>query len=178
MTGHPITVRGVALREPVELPCADWWQVLEPGDPVLHVHIPVGGPMDHGECGEAMRWAARWFPEHFPEWPFLAYCCNSWLLDTQLQEFLPPESNIARFQREMYLFPTITSDENLVGPIFQCMPEFAAAMPRQTALQRALAEYREAGNKLRASGGGSIILAEDLDWGGEVYVKGKAAILG
>ena len=174
ITGHPITARGLARREPAELTCTEWWQVLAPGDPVLHLHIPVGGPMDHAECGESMRWAAQWFPEHFPEWPYEAYCCNSWLLDTQLQEFLPPESNIARFQREMYLFPTITSDQNLLGPIFECMPEFTAATPRKTALQRALGDYLEAGNKLRASGGGCFILKDDLDWGGEVYLRGKA----
>lgn len=127
--------------------------------------------MDFAECGESLRWAARWFPEHFPEWPFLAYCCNSWLLDTQLQEFLAPDSNIVRFQREMYLYPTITSDENLLGPILHCMPEFSAAQPRETALQRALVAYLAAGNQLRSSGGGSIILAEDLDWGSQIYQR-------
>jgi hypothetical protein len=178
ITGHPITVMGLARREPVELVRADWWQVLAPGDPVLHIHIPVGGRLDHAECGESFRWATEWFPEHFPEWPYVAYCCDSWLLDTQLRELLPPQSNIARFQREWYLFPTITSDENLIGPLFHGMPEFAAALPRETALQRALTDYLEAGNKLRSSGGGGFILAEDLDWGGEVYSRGKAAILG
>jgi hypothetical protein len=173
ITGHVVTVTAHARRETVALAAREWRQVLAKGDPVLHLHIPSGGPMDHTACGESFAWAERFFPEHFPERPFLAYCCNSWLLDTQLAEFVPPESNMARFQREMYLFQTITNDDNLLRPIYGLIPQFQPS-PRNTSLQRALSDFLEAGGELRASGGGSIILREDLDWGGEVYRRGRA----
>lgn len=173
ITGHVVTVLGRARRETITLPAGEWRQVLAKGDPVLHLHIAPGSPMDHRECGESFAWAERFFPEHFPHRPFLAYCCNSWLLDTQLAELLPPEANMARFQREMYLFQTITSDENLLRPIYGQIPQFQPS-PRNTSLQRTLSDFLEAGGKLRGDGGGSVILREDLDWGGEVYRRGRA----
>lgn len=173
ISGHVVTVRGHAKPGKVTLPAGEWRQALAKGDPVLHLHIAPGGPMDHAACGESFAWAERFFPEHFPERPFLAYCCNSWLLDTQLAEFLSPEANMARFQREMYLFQTITSDENLLRPIYGQIPQFQPS-PRNTSLQRALSDFLEAGGVLRGDGGGSVILREDLDWGGEVYRRGRA----
>ena len=80
---------------------------------------------------------------------------------------------MARFQREMYLLQTITSDENLLRPIYGEIPQFQPS-PRNTSLQRALSDFLEAGGVLRANGGGSVILREDLNWGGEVYRRGLA----
>jgi hypothetical protein len=173
ITGHVVTVLGHAQPEAVTLPAEEWVQVLAKGDPVLNIHIPPGSPMAHDACGDSFRWAEEFFPSHFPDRSFRAYCCDSWLLDTQLAEFLPPEANMARFQREMYLFQTIGSDENLMRPIYGQVRQFQPA-PKNTSLQRALNEFLESGGVLRGDGGGSFILRDDLDWGREVYRRRMA----
>jgi hypothetical protein len=173
ITGNVITVLGHAKPEPVRLPSTEWQPALAPGDVVLSLHIPGGGRMDHEACGESMRSAAGFFPQHFPKRPFAAYCCSSWLLDTQLTAFVPPESNIARFQREMYLYPVFTSDDAILRPVYGEVPSFYPA-PKNTSLQRAVSEFLEAGGQLKSNAGGSFILREDLDWGGEVYRRGLA----
>lgn len=167
--GYPILPTGRALPRQVALRTAEWQQVLAPGQPVLHVHIPVGSPMSHQRCGESFRQAAEFFPRHFPERSFAAFCCGSWLLDGQLQGFLPPTSNIVRFQREVYLVPVRLSPKYLLYRVFGEVPEDLTRAPRQTSLQRALLDHMQAGKQLRPFGGGCFLFAQDLDWGAQVY---------
>jgi len=169
ITGHPIAPGGSVLRQRVQLPKAEWQEVLAPGDPVLNIHIPGGGPMDYDLCGESFRAAMDFFPRHFPDKPFLGFCCGSWLLDSQLEELLPATSNIVRFQREVYLFPTLSDDMCLPKTVFGSVPDDLTSAPRDTALQRAVLDRLAAGPPLRAKAGGCFILPGDLDWGSQFY---------
>ena len=71
----------LALRHEVRLPTARWRQVLAPGDPVLGLHMPPGSPLDFALCGESLQGALEFFPRHYPDQPFRAFACESWLLD-------------------------------------------------------------------------------------------------
>ncbi|MFW6156570.1 MAG: hypothetical protein ACOC7J_04565, partial [Armatimonadota bacterium] len=176
--GNPIDPRGYALTEQIRLPLAEWEQVLAPGDPVLHLHIPGGEPMSYDRCGEAFEQALEFFPRHFPDYQFNAFMCGSWLLNTALQKLAKPSSNIVRFQREVYLFPIGLSDDSLASALFgglrRKLPEDLSEYPRETSLQRAYLDAVEAG-EYEAGGGGCFLLPEDVDWGSQVYLTQERA---
>jgi len=166
--GYPILPTGRALPREVRLRTAEWEQVTA-GQPALWVHIPALGPLAHDLCGESFRAALGFFAGHFPEWRFDAFCCHSWLLDAELEGFLPADSNMVRFQREFYLFPVAMAADSLLDNIFDEVPEDMRRAPRRTSLQRAVADHLLAGRSLRPSGGGCFLLREDFDWGAQVY---------
>jgi hypothetical protein len=167
MRGYPLLPEGFAVNEQWFLPKAEWERVLSPGDPVLHIHIPEGNPMDFDQCGESLRAACDFFPRHLPEYPFRAFACSSWLLDRQLQDMLSPSSNIARFQREMYLLPSGGSGRSTLERVFGRVPadlSDPSQAPRDTSLRRALIDHLHRGGHLRS--GRCFRLADDLAWGG------------
>lgn len=168
-TGCPILPEGRALQREVTLGHEEWRPVLAGGQPVLYIHIPAGGPLAHDLCGESFRLAADFFPKHFPERPFDAFCCHSWLLDGELADFLPESANMVRFQRELYLYPAWLRSDHLLDRVFDGVPEDLTQAPRNTTLQRALLDHVLGGQKLRPIGGGCFLLPEDLNWGAQVY---------
>ena len=177
--GTAIDPRGFALAEPLTLPADEWEQAVGPGDPVLNIHIPTGGPMDFDECGQSLAMVPGFFGEHFPEREWRCICCHSWLLDSAIQEIRPDTANLVRFQREVYLFPIGLSDTSLASNLFDELPVDPATAPRDTSFQRAYLERMESGEPPAPGAGGCLLFMEDFDWGAQVYLTGKrAAIIG
>ncbi len=172
ITGHPITARGAAMREPVSLDAAAWEHVLGASAPALSVHIPATGAMDHDQCGESMRRAAPFFTRHFPRWNAAAFACASWLLDATLEELLPPSSNIVRFLGEFHLLPHPRAcDAQMLERVFGGPLGDLDAAPCASSLQRAIVAHLRAGKRLREAGG--FMLVDDLEWGARVYRCGE-----
>lgn len=166
--GHPITPRGAAQQEVVRLPRAEWDEALVPGDLVLDLHIPRGAPLDLEACRRSLEEAPRFFAAHFPERPFVAFACHSWLLDPQLADLLPPSTNLVRFQRQMYLIPTVGDQEDTLYRIFDGVPADLKTAPRDTSLRRAVLDHLGPGGTL--GGGGCFLFPEDLPaWGTDIY---------
>jgi hypothetical protein len=116
---------------------------LEPGEAVLSLHIPGTGPMDEAGCDAALRRALVDVPRWFPDEGYPAFVCFSWLLDPQLAEYLPPDSNILRFQRRFELFgepfPELDSTKTY---IFKVPGDTAVeALPQRTTLERAYVRH-------------------------------------
>lgn len=87
------------------------------GEPVLSVHIPeFCGPLSPSACDRSVSMARHFFKTHFPFIGYQMMVCHSWLLDSQLQEVLPPRSNILAFQRR---FPPIRQGAEDDGPILR-----------------------------------------------------------
>ncbi len=177
--GHPLAPSGRVLPDPIELALADWELVFRRGDPALGVHIPATGPMGPAECGEAFRRAMSFFPRHFPDRPWRAFTCDSWLLDPQFEGRLPDSANIPRFLREWFLFPIPGASpaqhyERVFGWQFtELAPADIGRAPQATSLQRVLAAHVAAGGRWRKGGG--VIFPEDLDWGAQVYRRPDGA---
>jgi len=165
--GHPITPTGRALADKILLASTEWEQILAPGDKVLHLHIPATGKLDFRECAESFRRSSIFFPRHFPEFDFVAYTCNSWLLDPQLEGLLPPDSNLVRFLSEFYLYPILSAGQEGLRRVFGYVPEDPARAPQDTTLQREMREHLLKGGHWRGAGG--FIMRRDLDWGKRVY---------
>ncbi len=169
VVGTPIHPTGVVLREEVCLPLDTWERILAPGDPILEIHIPAGSRMDFDACGDSLHQAADFFPRYFPDRPFQGFCCASWLLNTQFQEWLSSDSNMVRFQREFYLFPIFSGGRSGFDRIFGRDIQDLSTAPRDTRLRRAVLDHLQSGGYLR--GGGALLFVEDLAWGTQVYLS-------
>ena len=161
VAGYPISPSGVAEHRKVELPLADWQRVLVRGDPVLQMHIPAGDRFSLEECAGSMRRAVAFFRGHFPDQSPAAITCRSWMFSPHLEEILPPSSNLVRCLREFYLYAAECRGLESLWFVF-LQDEFnLATAPRDTSLQRGIADWLARGNTWHD--GGVFILSEDLD---------------
>lgn len=121
--------------------------------PVLSVHVPASGPLEHDACERSLREAAAFFPRHYPDRPSHGFVCYSWLLDPALTEHLPADSNIVRFQRRFAVFALPKPND---APFRDLFPE-AWLDPQtcrpKTALQAALRDRLLAGKCWAVHGG-------------------------
>ena len=113
---------------------------------LLSVHVPEMGPLDHGACDTAFARAHEFFIRHFPERRAAAFVCDSWLLDPQLGEYLPAETNILRFQHRFTVVPDACYPRDQITE--RVLPGPADSAPNSKSpsrLQRAIAEHRRRG---------------------------------
>jgi hypothetical protein len=126
------------------------------GTPVLEVHIPGDGPLTDEACEASVRQARPFFAKHFPGERYEHATCRSWLLDPQLADHLPAETNILRFQRRFRPFgPTPDCDDDVLEFVFH-RPKGTAdldRLPQDTTLQRAVVAHLRAGHHWRAGCG-------------------------
>jgi hypothetical protein len=168
VVGHRIRPTGQAERAETRLSQEEWTAVLTPGDAVLHLHIPAGEPLELEACRRSLEEALRFFPACFPAQRFVAFACSSWLLDDQLEDLLPPSSNLVRFLRQMYLLPAAGDGRSALEWVFGGVPADLRQAPRDTTLRRALLDHVLGGGHLR--GGSCFLLPADLPrWGADTY---------
>jgi hypothetical protein len=124
--------------------------------PALSVHIPARGPLTPELSAESFAMAGDFFGRHFPEHDYRYATCYSWLLDPQLAEYLPEDSNIMRFQRSFTPVPEAEpdaepepdSDAFVVALVFNqaLVPgDGLDRLPQDTTLQRAIVAHLRAG---------------------------------
>lgn len=117
---------------------------LGPGSPALAVHIPsLYGPLSPRACERSLAQAGEFFARCFPDEQYSVAGCHSWLLDPQLRERLPQDSNIVRFQsrfRTAYVSPE-QYDRETIGFVFGDPDLAPDALPRESTLQRAIGDH-------------------------------------
>jgi hypothetical protein len=118
------------------------------GSPQIALHIPGTGPLTPASVDSSLALIDPFVSAHFPEYRTRLRTCTSWLLDPQLRQYLPPTSNIIRFQDRFAVVAEAgeTSDDEVL------MIAFGTSSPTDipdgaTALQVALlAHLREGGH--------------------------------
>ncbi|KAB1946088.1 hypothetical protein F8271_07770 [Micromonospora sp. ALFpr18c] len=120
------------------------------GGETLALHVPDAGPLTPDAVDASLDEARAFFPRHFPDEHYEAFSCGSWLLDPQLREYLPAESNIVRFQRRFELTPYEEqegpdADVEVLRFVFRTLSTPLDELPRRTALQRAVVDHLRAG---------------------------------
>jgi hypothetical protein len=151
---------GRSTTVPVALDAPRWAPVYGPGDTVIAVHIPEGDPMTVARCRDSLRRALQFFPRHFPEAPFRAFQCRSWILNPEIAAIYREDMNIVRFQREGYLYP-IASDgaPPTLFFLFDRVNVRCEDASLHAGLKRAVLEHLRSGGALRV--GGWCLLVED-----------------
>ncbi|QKW09914.1 DUF5596 domain-containing protein [Streptomyces sp. NA04227] len=125
-------------------------------EPVLNVHIPAtGGPMTPEACDDSFRRARPFFAAHFPEHGAERALCHSWLLDPQLAEYLPEDSNVVRFMRrwERVDEEPRDGDESVLEFVFRRNGQPLDQLPQRTSLERAAVTHLRAGRHWHAPHG-------------------------
>lgn len=120
-----------------------------PGDLCLNVHITdFRGALTPEACDRSLSLAREFFARHFPEERFETAVCHSWLLDPQLLDHLPADSNIVRFQRRFRPaagYGQEPSDGDPVAFVFGDRDLPVAELPRRTRVERAVGDHLRAG---------------------------------
>jgi GNAT-like C-terminal domain len=158
--GVPISPRGHAIPKRVRLPRSDWRMVLGQGDDVLDMHIPGEGVLSLDALRDALRQAESFFDKYYPERPFVAYVCDSWLFSPQLEAILLGESNIVRWQHEGYVLPGHEDSESFLLFTFGSRTTDLATAPQDTRLRQAIIAHLASGGDLHS--GGYLLLRSDL----------------
>lgn len=173
--GYPVSPDGCAGTRSVKLPRRDWEPVLQKGYPAISMHIPPGGSMTLDKCAESFFKARDFYRRFFSSEPPCAVVCSSWIFSTQLEEILGSESNMVVFQRELYLHPVPPRKNEGMEFIFDRDDLPPRDLPRDTSLQRKVADFMSAGGVLR--GGGMFFLLDDLDHFGHQHYRRQFAAL-
>ncbi|MCZ7422553.1 acyltransferase domain-containing protein [Verrucosispora sp. WMMA2121] len=124
------------------------------GGTAIELHIPDSGPLTPAAVEASLDEARAFFPRHFPDEHYPAFACGSWLLDPQLRDYLPADSNIVRFQRRFELEPYqepdgLDADVEVVRFVFRTLTTPLDQLPRDTVLQRAVIDHLKAGRHWR-----------------------------
>jgi type II secretory pathway pseudopilin PulG len=120
------------------------------GGTAIDLHIPEAGPLTPQAVDASFDEARAFFPRHFPDEPYTAFACGSWLLDPQLLEYLPEDSNVVQFQRRFELEPYaepegLNCDVDVLRFAFRTLTTPLDQLPRRTVLERAIADHLKAG---------------------------------
>jgi hypothetical protein len=126
----------------------------------LELHVPdFSGPLTPPACDRSLAWARDFFPRHFPEESYHTVCISSWLLDPQLRTYLAENSHIIQFQRRFQPLTPVGApkDDEPIGFVFGNPHLPLDRLPRDTALQRALADHLRAGGHWYGGNGWSTL---------------------
>ncbi len=164
--GYPVSPYGQVQRKPIFLPASQWELLLQKGDPVLDIHIPRRDPLNDETCSSSLQQALAFF-ERFG--PSKAFFCHTWFFTPQLQQMLPADSAIVRFQREFYLFPFPGSVDFLWSFAFSDKYTDRANAPRDTSLQRAVLDWLADGKEIFDLPG--VLFHPPSAWGSQPYMS-------
>jgi hypothetical protein len=120
---------------------------VQPGEPVISVHIPrYAGPLQRELVDESFARARQFFPTRFPDEAPRYFVCSSWLLDPVLGERLPARSNILDFQRRFTIRRYDEPDDSGTLLFVYGNPDLPrASYPRGTSLERGIMAHLDAG---------------------------------
>lgn len=139
VTGHLIT-DGLIEANNTTLKKEDWTLAFSKNDPVVNIHIPSDGSFDKA-CVEGSYQRTRDILKNcYPDFPYKAFVCSSWLMSRSLRNLLKPSSNILAFQDKFTLFPYPAYGTGVFNFVFpeQGIPDDYNTLPENTSLQRAV----------------------------------------
>lgn len=123
------------------------------GTTVLSVHIPRYLPLKEEDCERSYAWAREFFRTYYGM-EQCVFICGSWLLHPWMQDVLPPESGIIRFQTKFRLYRVEQKPESAINWIF---PGYAgkdiSQLPADTSLRRAAIERLQSGGPIGVAWG-------------------------
>ncbi|MCI7643548.1 MAG: acyltransferase domain-containing protein [Lentisphaeria bacterium] len=137
----------------------EYEEVFHDNDFVVSFHIPPGGGMTLDLIRESFKEATEFFSKYFKQ-DLKGFFCSSWIFNPAWHKLIP-ESNLGKFQFELYLFPLMSGGTDGLFFIFGRDDTNYADYPRDNSMRRCMLDILDRGEKLR--NGGCFFLTEDLD---------------
>lgn len=119
----------------------------EKGDKAIFVHIPQGEKLIYSDCVESLKTAKAFFAEHFPDYDYRFFICESWLLFEDNWRFMKSGCNILQFQSLFDIVMSSTDDRQAIERIFGKRRLIKKNYPERTSLQRSAKEFMLDGGK-------------------------------
>lgn len=140
---------GLVYPETMTYEKKDWNLFLKPGDPVIAFHFPNKADISVEGLNAFFRDGLQAIRERYPEYKPVCYSCSSWLLDTKMQRFLKPTSNIVGFQNMMYTVPQKSDGMGVFGFVLPpSLKDDFSALPENTSLERGLKKLYLDGDRI------------------------------
>ena len=141
--GYPYAPDGHIKTHTVTLLNSEWKQILINGAPIVALHIPGGGGLTPELVDETLAEAKKVLDTYFPDVPYKAFGCSSWLMDPQLATLLGEEANISKFCRRFTPMAQKSQGNGVMNFVFfdpeRRIP--VEKLPDSTRLQRALKQH-------------------------------------
>ncbi len=141
-------IDGEVAKEKTALPKSEWELCLKRGDPVLAILIPRNGAFDKETVEASYDRMRELMKTLFPDMPYKAFHCRTWMLSRDLRKVLKPESNILSFQNKFIHYPTCSLGEWVFGCVFpgEGGIKDLENLSEETSLQRNIKEFYKNGN--------------------------------
>ncbi len=153
--GHAVK-DGIIQKEITELSKEDWKLCLSAEDKALRIHIPSDGNFDRDAIHQAYDEARLVMDTCYPDMPYKAFYCLSWLMSEELKQILKPTSNILGFQKDFVKTPCKSCGTPVFSFVFNmaaAIPEDLDALPENTSLQRGVKKLYQEGGYLHEGAG-------------------------
>lgn len=148
--GHPYAEDGCVEPRTVRLYKGKWTKILCKGDPVIGLHIPATGKLKPELIDETIQEIKQFAANYYPDYPYKAFVCHSWLMDPQLVALLGEESNIVRFNQRFRKLTRKSYGGAVFVFIFKKNPDavILEELPENTRLEKALKEHYMSGKRI------------------------------
>lgn len=150
-TGNPVSPDGRIISETITIDPDEYELLLRPGDEVLYMHIPELGSLTPEKAEDSFRKVKAFYEEKDRGFHPKGIVCGSWLFDPVLQELLPEEANLPRFQKTGFLLPPKVPYCDVIFRVFgqQAVEKGISQVQWQSSLQKLLGEYLHKGGRFR-----------------------------
>ncbi|MBE6379731.1 MAG: hypothetical protein E7047_02240 [Lentisphaerae bacterium] len=167
ITGTPIDPAGYAeVDRTLTLDLQQYTPLWNCWDLVPGLHIPGGGGMTPEAAADSLQKALEFFPRYFGR-KVAAVSCYSWIFNNDFEKLLP-ESNLADFMRQVYLFPFPSVGVEGLAFVFGKNKADWENFPEDNSLRRAFHQLHEQNWRLKA--GGMFITPEAIkNYGQNLY---------
>jgi len=116
---------------------------------VISMHIPTDAVFTPEEVGKSITMAKEFFHKQFPELDGCEYRCHSWLLDPQLKEMLPENSNIVSYQNRFELTDDGEQSWDTLQWLFRTTSRDLTSLSEESSLQRKVKQHLLSGGVMK-----------------------------
>lgn len=118
------------------------------GEKTIFVHIPQGERLIYSDCVNSLKAAKAFFAEHFPDYDYKFFICESWLLYEDNWRFMKSGCNILQFQSLFDIVMSSTDDRQAIERIFGKRRLIKKNYPENTSLQKSAKKFMLDGGKM------------------------------
>lgn len=139
--GYAYGYRGTVGKDEIRLDKKKWKKTIEPGAPVIGLHIPPGGGMTPEAIDSCFAQSKEFLAKYFPEYDYKGFVCGSWLMDDKLCDLLGEDANISKFCNRFYSIGSKSSARGVFHFVFMradVKNVDYATLPENTSLERKL----------------------------------------